>query len=379
VSSDRWGPLKDRMIHFSYGAGTHFLVLRDEVDGQPQGGVVPLLGEFLSGAHRGRFNPKDGQLYVSGMGGWGTYTVADGCFQRVRFLPSPSGRGVGGEGETKNQFPVGFHVHENGIRVMFAQPVDVPTANDIKNHFAHAWNYRYSAGYGSQEFSPRHAGTPGHDPWPIAGAHVLPERRSLFFEIPDLQPVNQLHLHLRVDDGLPHDLFLTVHKLDAPFTKFPNYRPAPKMIAAHPIFADLLATAKSPPNPWRASLPGARAVAIQADKNLSFAQRSFTVRAGEPIKLTFTNPDTVPHNWVLTKTGSLPRVGEMSNRLIAEPDAALRQYIPLTDDVLHYTDVTPPQGSFTIYFRAPQVKGRYPYLCTFPGHWMVMNGEMVVE
>ena len=367
VSSDRWGPLKDRMVHFSFGAGAHFLLLRDEVAGQPQGGVVPLTGEFHAGAHRGRFNPKDGQLYVSGMGGWGTYTIADGCFQRVRF--------TGG----KPQMPLDFHVHENGIRVTFAQPVHAANATDPKNQFAQAWNYRYSAGYGSQEFSPRHAGTPGHDHWRIAGVHVLPDRCSLFLEIPDLQPVNQVHMRLRVDAGPAHDLFLTVHKLDAPFTQIPNYRHTQKLIAAHPIFADLLATAKAPPNPWRTPLPGARAIAIQADKNLTFAQRAITVRAGEAIKLTFSNPDTVPHNWVLIKPDSLQRVGDLSNRLIAEPDAALRQYIPKSEDVLHYTDVTAPQGAFTIYFRAPQAKGRYPYLCTFPGHWMVMNGQMIVE
>jgi azurin len=38
-----------------------------------------------------------------------------------------------------------------------------------------------------------------------------------------------------------------------------------------------------------------------------------------------------------------------------------------------------PQEQFAISFRAPTAPGRYPYLCTFPGHWMVMNGEMIVE
>ncbi|OXV14994.1 hypothetical protein, partial [Klebsiella pneumoniae] len=71
VNSDRWGPLKGRMVHLSFGTGTAFLLLREQVDGQPQGAVVPLPGEFLSGVPRGRFNPTDGQLYVSGMAGWG--------------------------------------------------------------------------------------------------------------------------------------------------------------------------------------------------------------------------------------------------------------------------------------------------------------------
>src|SRR5262249_43915812 len=89
VTSDRWGPLQGKMIHFSYGAAAHFLLLRDEVDGQPQGAAVPLPGEFLSGVHRGRFHPKDGQLYVTGMDGWGSYAQADGCFQRIRYTGKP--------------------------------------------------------------------------------------------------------------------------------------------------------------------------------------------------------------------------------------------------------------------------------------------------
>jgi azurin len=38
-----------------------------------------------------------------------------------------------------------------------------------------------------------------------------------------------------------------------------------------------------------------------------------------------------------------------------------------------------PQDQFSIFFRAPDKPGRYPFLCTFPGHWMVMNGVMIVE
>jgi azurin len=49
------------------------------------------------------------------------------------------------------------------------------------------------------------------------------------------------------------------------------------------------------------------------------------------------------------------------------------------DDVLVYTDIVGPQDQFVISFRAPATPGRYPYLCTFPGHWMVMNGEMIVK
>ncbi|MHC5545032.1 DUF6797 domain-containing protein, partial [Singulisphaera rosea] len=144
VTSDRWGPLKGQMVHLSFGTGTHFLLLREQVDGQSQGAIVPLLGDFLSGTHRGRFNPKDGQLYVSGMGGWGTYTPDDGCFQRVRYTGDPV------------QLPVAFHAHQNGVLVTFSSPIDPSIAANPKSHLAQAWNYRYGAAYGSAELSPSH-------------------------------------------------------------------------------------------------------------------------------------------------------------------------------------------------------------------------------
>jgi putative heme-binding domain-containing protein len=368
VPDDRFGPLRGQMLHLSFGAGTYFLLLRDKIDGQPQGAVVPMPGEFQSGVHRGRFNPRDGQLYVSGMTGWGTYTPADSCFQRVRYTGEPA------------QLPLEWHAHENGVLVRFSRPVDPAVAGRARAHFAQAWNYRYSSGYGSPELSPRHPGQPGHDALTIRSAHVLADGHTLFLEIPELQPVNQLHLHLRPDGGRPADLFATVHRLSPPFTGFPGYRPTPKTIAAHPILADMAAMAHKPaPNRWRGKIRGARAITIEAGKNLSYTVRSFTARPGEPIQLTFLNPDVVPHNWALIRPGSLSHVGDLVNRIVAEPDAASRQYIPRTNDVLVYTDIVGPQDQFTISFRAPTTPGRYPYLCTFPGHWMVMNGDMIVR
>jgi len=367
VTSDKWGPLKDQQLHFSLGAASHFLILRDEVDGQMQGAAVPLVGDFRSGVHRGRFNQKDGQLYACGMYGWGVYAPDDGCFQRVRYTGDPV------------QLPSQFHVHRNGILVQFTQPLSREYVENVENHFAQCWNYRYSSGYGSREFSPSHYGAPGHDPVSIASVKALPDGRSLFLEIPELQPVNQLHLHLGIEKGRTCDLFVTVHRLDVPFRDLPNYREVPKTIAAHPILKDLAYAAKRVPNPWRTPIPKSRDVAMEAGKNLTFATPTIRVKAGEPIKLTFMNPDVVPHNWVLIKPGKLQQIGQLTNQMIADPEAVVKHYVPASPDVLAYTDIVSPRERAIISFRAPAEKGRYPFLCTFPGHWMVMNGEMIVE
>jgi azurin len=368
VTDSRFGPLAGQIMHFSFGHGSQFLVLRDDVNGQPQGAIVPLPGEFRSGVHRGKLNPHDGQLYVSGMAGWGSYTPDDGCFHRVRYTGQPV------------QLPKSLHVHENGLRLSFVEPLDRAAIADLSKQFAQAWNYQYSSGYGSPELAPSHPGVVGHELVPIAGIHLI-DNQTIFVEMPDLQPVNQLHLVLQVDSGKPQEMIATIHKLDKPFTRFSGYVATPKTIAAHPQSVDLALLGKTQPNPWgKRGRPTVTApIDIEAGKNLTFATRLVRVKAGERVQLTFNNPDVVPHNWVLAKPDSLPSVGDLANKLIADPEAVLRNYVPKSDDVLVYTDIVPPGQSFTIWFDAPRQKGRYPYLCTFPGHWMVMNGEMIVE
>lgn len=377
VPAGVWGELEGQLLHFSFGAGTWFTVLQDEVGGQQQGAIVPMAGDFLSGAHRGRFSPADHQLYVSGMQGWGAYVPETGSFQRVRYTGQPF------------QIPTDFHVHANGVRITFAEPVDPAIANDTKNHFAQCWNYRYSAAYGSPEYSPAHPGLLGHDPLAIASSHSLSDQRSVFLEIPNLQPVNQLHLrlHVNADDafltsgptGSGHDLILTVHQLDTPFEDFAGYHAVEKTVAAHPLLTDMALTAIRVPNPWREPIADARPIELVTGTNLTFQTKTIHVRANEPLAFTLANPDVVPHNWVLVRPGALQRVGELANQLIADPNAFARHYIPESDDVLFYTDVVGAGESQTVFVNAPAEPGRYPFLCTFPGHWMVMNGEMIVQ
>ena len=366
VDSDRWGPLKGQMIHLSYGTGAHFLLLRDEIDGTMQGAVVPLNGEFLSGAHRGRFNPLDGQLYVSGMGGWGTYTPELGSLQRVRYT-----------GE-KVQLPIGIHAHANGIAIRFPEPLD-SSVDDPRRHFAQAWNYRYSAAYGSAEYSASHYGARGHDLMEIKAVHRLDDGRTLFLELPELQPVNQLHLLLTLSPGKQVELFATCHRFDKPRTDLPGYVATEKSWNDHAIILDVAMAARKVPNPWKEKIAGARQVEIVTGKNLTYETQRFSAKRGEVLALTLVNPDVVPHNWALVKPSTLQKVGEEANRMVSDPEALIRQYAPQTEDVLCYTDIVDPGQRFTIYFRVPDQAGSYPYLCTFPGHWMVMNGEMIVE
>ncbi|MFM1902107.1 MAG: hypothetical protein RLZZ440_7 [Planctomycetota bacterium] len=362
------GPLGGHLVHLSYGAGTAFLLLRDEVAGQLQGAIVPLPVEFRSGSHRGRFRASDGCLYVCGMGGWGTYTPDPGCLERVRHVGEAAASAL----------PTGFHVHDNGVVVRFAEPVDPAVMGDPSRQFAQCWNYRYSPGYGSPEFSTRHEGVLGHDQLPIRSCHVFEDGRAVFLEMPAIAPVNQLQLCLETAPGKLCDLVLTVHALDASFRQS-GVPPRDAAHPPHPILADLARLGRREPNPFIKPIASARPIAIRVGPNLSFLPRTIEAEPGEPLELTLENPDVVPHNWALARAGSLDRVGDLVNRLVTDPAAAARQYIPATDDILAHTDIVSPQGRQTIHFHAPAAPGRYPFLCTFPGHWMVMNGELVIR
>jgi type 1 glutamine amidotransferase/glucose/arabinose dehydrogenase len=205
VTGDRWGPLQGQLLSFSFGQSSMMLVLREQVDGLWQGGVVPFKLAFASGVMRGRFRPQDGQLYVAGTKGWTSNATRDGCLQRVRYTGA------------KVHLPVEFHAVAGGLRLRFSEPLDREVAQDVDSWAAEQWNYQYGAQYGSKEYSANHAGIEGHDAVEVKSAKLSDDGRSLLLSIPALKPVMQLRLRysLRAEDGAPvkGEIDGTIHNL----------------------------------------------------------------------------------------------------------------------------------------------------------------------
>ena len=103
------------------------------------------------------------------------------------------------------------------------------------------------------------------------------------------------------------------------------------------------------------------------------------MKAGRGVALTVVNPDSMPHNWVLTKPDALETVSLLSAKMAAESDAYSRHYVPESPDILCHTRLLDVGQRTTVYFNAPKTPGRYPYLCTFPGHAQIMRGVLIVE
>lgn len=114
-------------------------------------------------------------------------------------------------------------------------------------------------------------------------------------------------------------------------------------------------------------------------ERLLFDVREFKVKAGAPVKLVFENPDVTPHNLLIVQPGAADEVGMAGNEMAKLPDGMAKGFIPDSPKILHKTKMLMQGDVETLRFQAPAAPGRYPYICTFPGHWLVMKGEMVVE
>jgi uncharacterized protein len=111
---------------------------------------------------------------------------------------------------------------------------------------------------------------------------------------------------------------------------------------------------------------------------LKFDRSELHVEAAQVVQLTFSNADVMPHNFLLGATGSLEVIGAAADAMMATPDGLAQQYVPAIPQVLFATALLDPGQTVTVQFTAPEEPGTYPYVCTFPGHWRVMNGVLRV-
>ncbi len=77
-------------------------------------------------------------------------------------------------------------------------------------------------------------------------------------------------------------------------------------------------------------------------------------------------------------------VGLAAAIMARDPKFANSDFIPKSKrrQILHATAMIGPTRKKKVdvlRFRAPKKKGVYPYICTFPGHFTIMKGEMVVK
>ena len=123
-------------------------------------------------------------------------------------------------------------------------------------------------------------------------------------------------------------------------------------------------------------------ITITGNDTMQFDLKSFEVKAGEKVELTFKNVGKIPklamgHNLVVLKKGisavafGQKAMGAGANATNALPDS-------VKGDTIAATKLLGPDETETISFTAPET-GDYEYVCTFPGHFALMRGTMKVK
>ncbi|NND07302.1 MAG: hypothetical protein HKN87_13070 [Saprospiraceae bacterium] len=101
--------------------------------------------------------------------------------------------------------------------------------------------------------------------------------------------------------------------------------------------------------------------------------------AGQDIELQLINEDQMPHNVVLLQEGSLQAFGKLVDEFLQSPDAEQMDYVPKSRYVLGATQMLDPGDRGSIRITIPDKAGDYPFICTFPGHWRMMQGVLKVS
>jgi mono/diheme cytochrome c family protein len=233
-----WGQLSGELLHLSYGHLKVFHVMKEEVAGLKQGGVVELKtnGRFDSGIMRARFF-KD-QLFLCGLKGWETNASEEGGLYRMRY----NGK--------KNYQPKNIRAGQNGLKIEFDQPLDEATALVAGNYAIKQWVYRVSADYGSDTYPvPKNKLWDHQAQWSplpekelkkleaikdedareearqkidqkykskkdivnIDSLSLSDDKKTLFIEIKDIKPVMQMQIQLGINAQDGFEIKETIH------------------------------------------------------------------------------------------------------------------------------------------------------------------------
>lgn len=169
VTSDAWKPLQGALLNLSYGYGKVYVVPFETVAGKKQGGMCELpLPPFPTGVMRGRFHPRDGQLYLCGMFAWAGNATQPGGFYRLRYTGKPL------------HLPVALRARATGVQVTFSAPLDRATATDPARYEVRAWGLKRTANYGSDHINERAL--------PVTAVRLCADNRTVFLTIPGLAP-----------------------------------------------------------------------------------------------------------------------------------------------------------------------------------------------
>ena len=124
---------------------------------------------------------------------------------------------------------------------------------------------------------------------------------------------------------------------------------------------------------------GVANVAITSNDGMRFDVRKINVSSGQKVRVTLTHTGKLDkrimgHNVVFLTNGVKPSAFAVKAAAARDND-----YIPEgTTQVIAHTKMIGGGETAIIEFIAPEA-GTYNYICSFPGHYAMMKGKLIVE
>ncbi|MEX0778967.1 MAG: plastocyanin/azurin family copper-binding protein [Balneolales bacterium] len=356
-------------------------VFMEKVGGEYQGATFPFLEDFDSGVLRMAWG-GDKSMYV-GMTDRGWNSTGDNSYGLQRVVWNGK---IPFEMKTITAEPDGF-------RIEFTEPVNKTMAANPALYNITNFTYMYRYEYGSPVINQENA--------PVKGIQVADDGLSVRLVVDNLR---KYHVHeVRLGDirsasgtRLLHDVgYYTLNNIPSGALLSSNeYHSVDWENNELPVITSLVSMepeleeetgeeAEAPAIKRMTEMPLSwengpdESVRLGTEPGLKYDMERIEVVAGSKVELTFSNDDNMLHNVVIVKPETADNVGQMAMNLGLQ--GGEMHYVPDTDEVLFNTAVLQPNSSETIYFNAPDQPGTYTYVCTFPGHHLVMRGTLVVK
>ncbi len=378
----KMGPFEGQMFVGDQGQSKINRVALEKVKGVYQGVVFPFREGFSSGILRLNWG-SDGSIFAGMTSrGWGSTGKQSYGLQRLEWT-----------GVTPFEVKT-IKAKPDGFELEFTMPVNESAAKDASSYNVSSFTYKYHHIYGSPPIMQGNR--------VIKAIQVSPDKMKVRLVLDSLKEgyVHEIKAEgVRSTDNLSlmHNYgYYTLNRIpDGEKLAITDANKVTVVKHDHEAMMADNATAKKTATPTTAAKsvntgvkrltvqPASwtngpdRTITLTTRPGLKFDVEAITVKAGSKIKLTFNNNDDMLHNVVVTEPGAATEVGQLAIKLGINGERM--NYVPNSSKVLYHTVLLQPNKAESIYFTAPDKPGNYEYLCSYPGHYMVMRGVMKVE
>lgn len=111
-------------------------------------------------------------------------------------------------------------------------------------------------------------------------------------------------------------------------------------------------------------------------QEMTYDKEEIKVPAGSTVKVTLVNEGenaAMIHNIIFVYEGTMEATANAA--LQAGID---KEYVPDSPTIVAASPLAQPGETVTFEFEAPEA-GTYEFFCSYPGHWQIMNGKLIVE